>query len=346
MTPDSEKQPELSFGDLQPHMIDLGRGDQRVAPPKENPPAGGGDPPKTLGAPERSWNRLELYGCFFILMVAIQVALGPKIQLSQWEMNADSNAAVAEAVAWHKGRLDIPPTRKGELLWMYPKVDEEDLKDPAVRLHDTAYNPDDHKYYNVFPPLFSFLTIAVWPFHDYVGMPETMWRPEMMTLVIFWPLCITTYVVFLRRVKHPVWAAVLAFAFIGGTAVLPNLNETRHGYLGQMDHVMSQIGLLILAADLLGRQRIWPALIGLMIAVYARQITFLYGLAILWVGWKRFGAKGFILSGLGLAAVAAPLLTLNMMKFGHPLDFGYKYIYAGREDSYMGARCQNYGTFS
>lgn len=339
MTPDSEK-PKIVLGDLQPHVIDIGRGSVQTGPPKLPPGA------SIASTAPRAWHRYEVLGCFLLMMVAIQVALGPKIQLSQWEMDADSNAAVAEGVAWMKGRLDIPPVRKHELLWMYPTVDEEDWKNPEKRLHDTAYNPVDHKYYNVFPPLFSMLTVAVSPFHDFVGMPETMWRPESMALLIFWPLCITAFVVFYRRLQHPVWAAVLAFAFIGGTAILPNLNEVRHGYLGQMDHVMSQVGLLILAADLLGRQRIWPALIGLMIATYSRQMTFLYGLPVLWVAWSRYGAKGFVLAGLGLAVVAGPLLALNYEKFGNPLDFGYKHIYAGREDSYMGARCLNYGTFS
>lgn len=303
-------------------------------------------PVVSLAPERRAWHRYEVLGCFLLMMVAIQVALGPKIQLSQWEINADSNAGVAEGVAWMHGHFDIPPVKNHELQWDYPPVDKDRVDDPEARLHDTAYNPNDGKYYNVFPPLFSLLTIATWPFHQYVGMPETMWRPEMMALLIYWPLCITAFVVFYRRLRHPVWAAVLAFALIGGTPILPNLNETRHGLLGQMDHVVSQIGLLILAADLLGKQRIWPALIGLFISTYTRQITFLYGILILFVAFRRYGAKGFVLAGLGLSVIAGPLLTLNYKKFGNPLDFGYKNIYAGREDGYMGARCLTYGTFS
>lgn len=344
MTLDSDK-PNQPIGNLQPHVIDFGKGNARTAPPRSAPPPSDGAPSATLSAP-RAWHRYEVLGCFALMMVAIQVALGPKIRLSQWEMNADSNAAVAEGVAWMKGRLDIPPVRNNELQWDYPEVRDWERKDPEVRLHDTAYNPENHKYYNVFPPLFSILTVAVSPFHKLVGMPETMWRPEMMALLIYWPIAIVSFVTFYRRLQNPMWAAILAFALIGGTSILPGLNETRHGLLGRMDHVMSQIGLLIFAADLLGKQRIWPALVGLLIAVYSRQITILYGVVLLAVAWKRYGAKGFALAGLGLAVIVGPLLTLNYCKFGDPLEFGYRHIYAGRGDDVMGARVQKYGTFS
>lgn len=345
MTPDSD-QPKKPLGDLQPHVIDIGKGDVRTSRPAATLTGRAEPPVVELSEAPRTWHRYEVLGCFLLMMIAIQVALGPKIQLSQWEMDADSNAGVAEGVAWMKGRLDIPPVKNQQLQWDYPEVPSNELTWPESRLHDTAYNPVDHKFYNVFPPLFSILTVAASPFHKLVGMPETRWRPDMMALLIYWPLCITAFVVFYRRLRHPGWAALMAFAFIGGTAILPNLNETRHGLLGQMDHVMSQIGLLIVAADLLGKQRIWPALIGLLISTYARQMTSLYGLAILWVAMQRYGAKGVVMAGLGLAAIAGPLMALNYEKFGNPLDFGYKHIYAGREEGYMGARCLTYGTFS
>ena len=44
--------------------------------------------------------------------------------------------------------------------------------------------------------------------------------------------------------------------------------------------------------------------------------------------------------------IAVPLLSLNYMKFGNPLDFGYSYIYADRETESMGRRCAEHGTFS
>jgi len=213
------------------------------------------------------------------------------------------------------------------------------------RPHDTACF--EGKVYNVFPPLLSILTVILSPLHtSLLHLPEGMWSPQTYVLLAFWTLPVTGFVVFRRRVGDSAWAAVLTLAWMGGTAVLPNLNHARTAYLGEVNHVLSQIGLLILAADLLGRQRIWPGLIGLLIATYTRQITFLYGLPLLWVAWRNGGFRRFALCGAGLAVIAAPLLTLNYLKFGKPLDFGYRFIYVGREDGPMGRRCLTYGTFS
>lgn len=269
-------------------------------------------------------------GCFLLMLAAIQLVLGPKIRLSQWRVSADQNAAVAEGVAWLHGRLDIPC--KGG-------------PDPNLRMHDTAYLVETGKSYNVFPPLMGFLTVLLSPFHELLLLPEGMWSPWYYLALIFWPLPIVGFVVFLRQTKDAAWGALLTLAWLGGTAVLPNLHETQHGWLGQINHVVSQLGLLIFVADMLGRRRIWPALIGLMIATYTRQLTFLYGLPLLWVAWQR-GRRPLVMAFLGLGVIASPLLVLNQLKFGHSLDFGYRHIYAGREAGYMGARCLEYGMFS
>ncbi len=279
--------------------------------------------------------------CFVLMMAAIFVALGPKIRLSQWGASADSNAGIAEGNAWLKGRLDLPPFFRHELHWDYPTV--ENPGDPEHRLHDTAFNHD--KIYNVFPPLVSILTVALAPFHSLLLDGRTdFWLKMPYVLLVFWPLPIAAFVVFRRRVGDSAWAAFLAFALIGGTAVLANLHGAQSGYLGQINHVVSQVGLLILAADALGRQRIWPGLLGLLIATYTRQITFLYGLVLLWIAWRRGGTRKLAFCALGLAVIAAPLLTLNYLKFGDPLEFGYRYIYVGRDDD-MAARSQR-GVFS
>lgn len=283
---------------------------------------------------ERRWSRGEVLGCFILTVIMIQVCLGPKLRLSQWEADAKSNAGIAEGVAWLNGRYDITPAN----------ADELDLRDPEQRQHDTAYFED--RVYNVFPPLVSMLTVAFSPLHNYLIDKADFWLPQPYVYTFFWPLVIATFVVFYRQLRHPVYAAVLTLGFIGGTAVLPNLYFCRSGYLGQMDHVISQVGLLILAADVLGKQRIWPALLGLMIATYSRQLTSLYGLVLLFVAARRYGAKGFMLTGIGLAFIAAPLLFLNYQKFGNPLDFGYANIYVGRETEFMGSRVAEHGVFS
>jgi hypothetical protein len=263
------------------------------------------------------------------MLAAIQVALGPKLRLSQWQADAASNAAIAEGVAWLHGRLDIPHPQSTDLL--------------RDRLHDTAYF--NGKVYNVFPPLMTFLTIALAPLNALIEAPEGFWFPGPYTLLVFWPLPIIGFLVFRRQVGDSAWASLLTFAWLGGTAVLPNLRAAQTGLLGQIDHVVSQVGLLIFAADMLGRRRIWPGLIGLAISTYTRQLTFLYGLPLLYVAWRQ-GRRQFVTCAVGLAITAAPLLTLNWLKFGHPLDFGYRHIYEGRENDDMGDRVAKHGVFS
>ena len=287
-----------------------------------------GLPPWAIGTLDIS--RWRTIGCFLLMMAAIQVALGPKMRLSQWGISAENNAAVAEGVAWLNGRLDIPCKGGPE---------------PSKRLHDTAYIVETGKSYNVFPPMMGFLTVLLSPLHDFVGMPEGMWRPTSFLLLVFWPLPIVGFVVFRRLTGDAAWGALLTVAWMGGTAVLPNLYFAQRGHLGQVDHVVSQVGLLIFAADMLGRRRIWPGLIGLLIATYTRQLTFLYGLPLLWVAWRQ-GRTRFVIGLVGLAVIATPLLTLNWLKFGHPLDFGYRHIYVGREQDYPGKQCLEVGTFA
>ncbi|MBN2559871.1 MAG: hypothetical protein JXQ75_02945 [Phycisphaerae bacterium] len=278
------------------------------------------------GAREPRW---RVIACFLLMLAAIQLVTGPKIRLSQWQADARSNAGIAEGIAWLHGRLDLPC--------------DGDPDDPENRMHDTAsYNG---KSYNVFPPFMAIWTVILSPYHDLLLVPEGMWMPGPLALLVFWPLPIVGFIVFRRRVGDSAWAGLLTVAWMAGTAVLPNLHEAQTGLLGQIHHVVSQVGLLVLAADVLGRQRIWPGLIGLAISTYTRQITFLYGLVLLWPAFRHGGYKRLALCGVGLAVIAGPLLTLNTLKFGNPLDFGYRHIYVGREDGYMGARCLAYGTF-
>ncbi len=274
-------------------------------------------------------SRWRAIGCFLLMLAAIQVGLGSKIRLSQWTMSGENNAGVAEGVAWLNGRLDIP-CRGGP--------------EPEKRLHDTAYLTETGKSYNVFPPMMGLLTVLLTPLRKLLEMPEGIWLPWFYSPLVFWPLPIVGFLVFRKQTGDSAWAAVLTVALIGGTAVLPNLHGARSGNLGQINHVISQVGLLILAADVLGKRRVWPGLIGLMIATYARQLTFLYGLPLLWIAW-RSGRKQTVMCAAGLALIVSPLLMLNTAKFGNPLDFGYSHIYEGRWDDYLGARCRAYGMF-
>src|SRR5438093_7136023 len=80
--------------------------------------------------------------CFILMAVGWYAVVGPRTALSQWTINADDNAPMAEALAWHAGRLDLP----------HPGRDA--LRD---RMHDTAYVAATGKVYNICPPLLTFI---------------------------------------------------------------------------------------------------------------------------------------------------------------------------------------------
>lgn len=276
--------------------------------------------------------------CFLLLVFAIQIALNPAIKTSQWGLTAKDNSGVAEGVAWLNGRLNIDP-------------DCTDPADPKARPWDTACHRDPAdgklKVYSVLPPLVALLTVALKPVHDILAeaAPEGTWSPWTMVWLMFWPMVLMSFIALRTRLRESPWSAFLAFGLIGGTAILPELVETGRGMFGQMNHILSQTGLLLILWDLFGKRRIWPALIGLLIAGYTRQLTFLYAPMILWAAWIRWRAKGLVISALGVAVVAAPLLVLNYLKFQNPLDFGYKHIYVNRDDE-VAVKCNTEGVFS
>lgn len=302
-------------------------------------------PRPSLQSPPPWRGRYRTIICLVLLFAAIQLVAGPKIQLSQWQASEEWNAGIAEGGAWLRGRLDLPPLVNGRLDWSYPMA-TGDGSDFARRLHDTAYVPNQDRIYNVFPPLAAIMTVALTPLHRVLGLPDGFWPAATMVYLIYIPLVISGFVVCNRRMNDPVWAAVLTLGWICGSAVLPNLRAAQGGQLAQIYHVVSQIGLLILAADVMGRQRIWPGLIGLMISTYSRQLTCLYGIVLLWVAFQKYGPRGLALCSGGLAAIAAPLCVLNYAKFGNPFDFGYRYIYTGRELEEMAVNCLQHGAFS
>ena len=89
--------------------------------------------------------------------------------------------------------------------------------------------------------------------------------------------------------------------------------------------------------DLLGPRRVWPALIGLALAAWSRQMTALYALPL--VAMSFFGAangpnvkRHRWIALVGLAVIAAVPLTLNTLKFGNPVETGYGRIYENRSD--------------
>lgn len=284
----------------------------------------------TLNQPPHAATNVEprwrVVACFLLMLAAIQIALGPKIQLSQWGVAAKDDAGVAEGVAWLSGRLDIP---------------HEGRDAARDRMHDTAFF--NGKVYNVFPPLMGVLTVLLSPLNRALGVDVGFWLPGPYVLLVFWPLPILGFLAFRRQLNDSAWAALLTLAWIGGTSLLPNLAYARTGHLGPINHVICQTGLLLILLDLLGSQRIWPSFIGLLIATWTRQMTFLYAIPILWVAWQK---KRLPVCLAGLILIISPLLVLNTLKFGSPFEFGYRYIYVNRETEELAQRCAQYGTFS
>ena len=243
------------------------------------------------------------------------------------------NPAFTEGVQWWSGRLDLPK-----------------------RVWDSAYVARTDKAYNVYPPLLSMI--------GFVSTAPRAWRedvariPPVVPLVVFGlPLPVVGYWVFRQRTRSAFWAAVLTLGWLGGTAVLPCLLNGRLGRVWAMTHLTSQVGLLILAAEVLGRRRVWVALLGLLIACWSRQLTCVFAVAVLYAAWvggrsaegggrpRRTRARRLAVAAAGLAVIAGVPMWLNWAKFGHPLDSGYALIYVGR-DHELARDARAHGLFS
>lgn len=220
-------------------------------------------------------------------------------------LTAQNNVQIEEAQAWLDGSMALPARRL----------------DTAVR---------DGRVYNHFPPLVTFLGLAVLP-----------WSPEgvpfiLLSILFVLPIPALAYVLFLQRCDSVVGAMVMAIAFVLGTSAFCLLNRVQQSasswYLNQG---ISQLGLLLFLIDYFGARRFWLGGIGLLVCGWSRLPMMMYVVPYLW--WHRWGnAKRHSRSVLGAAAFAMVLvgavLLLNTLKFGHPLDTGYGRIYEGRDD--------------
>ena len=269
---------------------------------------------------EPAW---RIVACFLLTLAGLQLVVGDRVQPFRWDLTAEKNLGVAEANAWLHGQLDLGNA-------------DTTLRRP----HDTALK--DGRVFNVFPPLVSALTVVLAPLHKLLLGASDRWLPILATLVALGPLPVLGYFLLRRESSDSAWGGLLTLSWIGGTALLPVLTASRFGDTVHLNQVLSQAGLLILAGDLIGRQRVWPGLIGLWIATWTRPITFLYAISVFIVSIRR---QRIVMCAVGLALIAGPLLVLNSLKFGSPLDFGYAYVYAGRYDP-IAARAAAHGLFS
>jgi hypothetical protein len=262
-------------------------------------------------------------GCFLLLLVGLYVIAAPILRPVSWVVDAQHNACHVEARAWRDGRLNLDR-----------------------RYHDTAvYNG---KVYSHFPPLFSFISWAAIAFNDATGGPEGEFPPELYILLVGLLPVAVGYWAFSQVLDRPGWAALLTGCWIVGTPLLPVLSGCHNGGISQTNQVLAGMGLMLIGGDLLGRRRIWPAAIGLLIGMLTRQTTVFFALPALWLAWRatprRWWRPALVAAAVALAG--ATLLTLNQLKFDDPFQSGYVLIYEGREEGWFAQRALTHGVFS
>ena len=264
--------------------------------------------------------RWQTWACFILMVVACYAVAGPRVRPSQWMITADNSAPFREALAWHNGRLDLADQGPDPL---------------SDRLHDTAYVAETGKVYSVTPPLLTMICFAAALIDRAVLGDEepSVIGPLLFAPIVLGPLLATAFWAFRTQTPDSRWAAFLAFAFVAATANYPLAAWSQGGNAGYVHHLLSQTGILLIAGDVLGRRRMWPAAIGLVIAVWSRQMTVFYALPMIAVAAASTHKKRQLPIALAATVVTVgTLLALSHLKFGSPLETGYRLIYEGRDD--------------
>ncbi len=157
-----------------------------------------------------------------------------------------SRGAAGEAMRWLDGHLDLP-SRGGDI---------------------AEYNG---RYYSPFPPLFAIICYAVFGLHRLViGSPAVFWG-WLYVLIVAAPIPALAYRAFRRAGQDAAWSALLSGYLIAGTCLWPvvgMLGNKHGGWIYSTQHLLAQSGLALLLIDLLGKRRIWPGGIGLIIAAW------------------------------------------------------------------------------
>ncbi len=273
---------------------------------------------------EPAWQTL---GCFALLLIALYLVAGPYVELPTWGVEAARNPGLMEAQAWLRGEIAL-----------------------EKRLWDTALF--EGKAYNIYPPMFTFLSYAALHAGRLVGVPAGEFYSPWYVILVALPVPLTAFWAFHRVAGSGAFAAALAAGCICGTPLLPMLADARHGSINGINLVMASSGVMLLAGDLLGRRRIWPAVIGLLLAAWSRQLTLFFGAAIVIVALcesdRTVRRRKAAMALAGVALAAGVLMLLNQLRFGNPFDNGYVRIYQGdgRETQWYGERALEHGLFS
>ena len=255
-------------------------------------------------------SRSQTIGCFLLLLVGLHLAAGPVVQLSSWRVDPATNHALAEALAWRDGRLTLPG-----------------------RMHDSALF--EGRVYNVFPPLLTLLAYAAVTVGPLLGVAEGQFYAPWYVAMVALPLPLVGYWMFLRVVGRPAWAALFTAIWILATPVLPCLSIAREAGINQVNHLLSQTGLMLIVGSLLGRRSDAPGLVGLVIATWSRPTCILYAIPQFVAAWRDPSPRHTKRITAVCASVAVSLsfpMALSWAKFGSPFESGYRYIYEGRKD--------------
>ena len=274
------------------------------------PPAGSGE------------SRGRVLGCFALLLVALHITVGPRVRLGEWTVRGEDNGNYAEALAWHDGRLDL-----------------------SHRLFDSAMH--DGRVYNIYPPLFSFVSYATIALQHRQGVADDpMYRPWYVALVAL-PLPVVGFWAWRRMLGDSVRAAAMTFVWIAGTPILPLAAGCRVGSMGSVNQLLSQTGIMLLLGARGPQFKTGVASLGLLIAAWTRPAMLALAVPVLIEAWAA-DPRGRMRRVAGVASVvggaAAVLLLLNWLKFGSPWESGHGLIYAGRDDDL--ARRAAVGVFS
>ncbi len=246
----------------------------------------------------------------FLLAVFWQVGVPDNL------FGPEHNLQIAEARSWWQGRMDL-----GGDFW------------------DSALV--DGRFFSPFPPMFSLISAIAWPIFG--GVPQVL----VISIAALLPwLAMRVFAGLSGASRH---GALLTIALLLGTSLWRVVdNAVVDGSVYHVNHLLAAVGMLILLGEYFGRRRVWFAGIGLLIAVFSRQLSIFFVLPFIVMAWGDDRPGRVTRLGVVAATVAVALsvpLTLNWLKFKSPLDSGYMRIYEGRTDA-LAMTAKTHGLFS
>jgi len=279
-------------------------------------------PDANVRRPESSW---WVAFCFLLLVTFLFVTTNPIVPLWKWQVDPDLNPGLLEAQAWDRGERHL---------------------DRRVRYTALA---DDGKVYNAYPPFFTFASYAALQLGRLQGVPSGVFYAPWYVLLVALPLPIAAFWAFQQVLRRAEWSAVLTIYLLLGTPLLPVVKDSDDGLINSAQSVVSTWGLLLIAGDLLGRRRIWPAVIGWVVAAWSRQMTLLFAFPILWAAWRgrRVRPAGPLIAAGGAALCVGAMLAMNWMRFGSPFESGYMMMFrTDYAQDWSSRRAAEHGLFS